>query len=85
MGGGLLLFFLAYCFLHLFVLFMPLFISNFVSSRTILPPSLWKSCYYRLLVLFCFVCFLDDIFFLWIRYYAMTSGSFSNGDVFVVG
>lgn len=62
-------------------------LSYLISSRTILPPPLYGKAAITV-CLFCFACFLDDIFFfffLWIRYYAMTSGSFSNGDVFVVG
>ena len=83
MGDPLLfLFGFLYFFTCLYCLW-PFLILNFASFNP--PSSLWKSCYYHLLVLFCSVCFLDDIFFSFGFHIMLWLAGLSNGDVFVVG
>lgn len=79
--GDLLLFFVASCISS----FVCIVYDRFFKFRLV-QSSLWKSCCYRLLYLFCFVCFLGDIFLSFSGFDIMLwLAGLLNGDVFVVG
>lgn len=80
--GDLLLFFVASCISS----FVCIVYDRFFFKFPLVQSSLWKSCCYRLLYLFCFVCFLGDIFLSFSGFDIMLwLAGLLNGDVFVVG